>query len=207
GGPGAGPMPQGPPPGMPGPGVPPGVGGPPMPMGPGGMGPSFCPPPGPPPDDSPFSLPRNSPNAFSDQTPRSPPSGLYLNIGTMGLQRQHLSHRGLAVLDSTGLDTGDPPPAGSPQILDSSDVSPNMTWGVRAGIGYRWENQAVEVTGFYLGESNSFALRAAPNALSLPVNALNSADTFPVGFEAVNGVQLLAILGVPSLHTRRGNQT
>jgi hypothetical protein len=123
----------------------------------------------------------------------------------MGLKRQGLGHEGLAVLDPQGVDTGIPPPPGSPFVLNTSDVSTNFTWGVRAAIGYAWDNQAVELSGFYLGQSDSFALAAVPNGLSLPFNNFNSATNFPLGFEGNNGLWLQADVVRASLQTSLGD--
>jgi hypothetical protein len=80
-----------------------------------------------------------------------------------------------------------------------------MTWGVRATVGYAWDNQAIELSGWWLGLSDSFAIAAAPNSLSLPFNNFNSAVTFPKGFEGDNGMWLQADLVRASLQTSIGN--
>jgi hypothetical protein len=112
----------------------------------------------------------------------------YFHIGAQGLVRgDHLGGGAIAVLDPQNLDTGNSPPAGSPVVQRFKDIGQNVNIGVRATVGYMWnDSQAIEFSGFYIP--------AAYNTVDT-INA-GRIDAFfqnaPLGFEGDNGLWLQA---------------
>src|SRR5262249_58309062 len=103
-------------------------------------------------------------------------------------------------------DTGNVPPIkGLMEVLNARDVSPNINWGPKVAVGYRWDNQAIEATGFYLPQNDSFALITAPRRLDLPFNNFQSSTRFPLGFSGNQGMWLQADLVRASLQTAVGS--
>jgi hypothetical protein len=155
-----------------------------------------------------LSLPAGLPNAWDCNGMKNTPA-VYFSVGYMGLQRQRLGHVEAAVLDtaSGGVDTGDPPPANSPEALTYHDIRQVLTEGVRTTIGFHWCNQAIEASGFYLGESNSAKLIASNGMFStfFNVNGAPSSQVFPLGFEGDNGMWLQADVIRLSLQTALGS--
>jgi hypothetical protein len=109
-----------------------------------------------------------------------------VGIGSTALRRQRLGHHPLAVLDPQDLDTGVAPLPNSPLLEDTSSIAPQYVWGVKATLGYRWDNQAIEVTGFYLPELSKSHTITNRGRIDLPF--FNP----PLGFEGDNGLWLQA---------------
>ncbi len=134
-----------------------------------------------------LSLPDDGTGAFPCKCPE-PEEACYFSVGAQMLQRQHLASGGvLAVQDPGNLDTGNPPPANAPVLQSLSDVTPHFNAGPRATIGYLFNgNQAVEIGGYYIFQSNFTASLQDPGRI----------DSFfgnpPLGFEGDNGLWLQA---------------
>jgi hypothetical protein len=155
-----------------------------------------------------LSLPADLPNAWECGGSKNG-CAVYFGLGYMGLQRQRLGHVEAAVLDSAagGIDTGDPPPRNAPQALTYNDIDMRLTNGVRTTLGLHWGNEAIEASGFYLGESNSAKLIASHGAFDtfFNVNGAPSSAVFPLGFEGDNGMWLQADVIRLSLQTALGS--
>lgn len=152
------------------------------PMLPGPLPPEAAPA-GPPPE---LTLPANLPGAFM----REPPPidcGWYFYAGTQALQRQHLGHGPVAVIDRVNrnsLENGALPRTSrfvSP-VLTYDDVTPKMAFGVTATLGYYSDNYAIEATGFYIPQNSSSATATMPGRQLLFFNPT------PLGFEGNNGL-------------------
>jgi hypothetical protein len=153
----------------------------------------------------PNSLPANLPNAFTTPPPEC--GACYGSIGYMALQRQLLGHGAAAVLDtaSGGIDTGNLPPAGAPEVANFHDV--NMRWnqGGRVTIGYHCDCQAFELSGFYLSQSSSSKVYENPGRLDTFFNVNGNFAVAPLGFEGDNGMWLQADVIKLRLQTALGN--
>ena len=134
-----------------------------------------------------LSLPADAPGAFPTKR-YDPEEAFYFNIGAQLLRRQSLSNSGvIAVLDPQLLDTGTAAPAGAAVAQKFSDINPHQNGGPRATFGYLFNtNQAFELTGFYIFESNQTTEVLNPGRV----------DSFffnpPLGFEGDNGLWLQA---------------
>jgi hypothetical protein len=150
-------------------------------------------------------LPANLANAWT--TPPPEPGACYGSIGYMALQRQLLGHGAAAVLDtaSGGVDTGNLPPAGAPEVANFHDV--NMRWnqGGRVTIGYHCDGQAFELSGFYLSQSSSAKVFENPGRLDTFFNVNGNFTVAPIGFEGDNGLWLQADVIKLRLQTALGN--
>lgn len=143
-----------------------------------------------PPDD--LSLPACVENAFPcERIPLQ--NHCYFHIGTIGLQRQRPGHQVTAFTDAAntdmGLDLGDvTAPQNVVPAQNLNSLNPNMNFGVKATIGYLFEEQgcAVELTGFYIPQNTKSIDVTNPGQLnSYFVNP-------PLGFEGDNGMWLQA---------------
>jgi hypothetical protein len=151
---------------------------------------------------SPLSLSNDgSPNAFCDEDPCSCCyMGYYANIGALGLQRERPHGPALGFLDPginiPGLpqfvDTGNPPTRFDPIILKAGDVDPNILWGPKVTVGYRYGDYRIEASGFYLPQQNSTLTLNVPRRIDLPFNNFLSATQFPLGFSGNQGLWLQA---------------
>jgi hypothetical protein len=165
----------------------------------------FCPPPGagpacgpaaePPPD----SLSASTPNAWGDECPCCGCCGAYVYLGGMGLMRQRIGHGNLAVIDPGNIDTGIPPPPGSMEAINFDNITPTFPGGGRATVGYHWEHEAFEVSGFYVGQATKSHVTDLPGQLDLPF------FNIPLGFEGDNGLWLQADRVILSLQTALGS--
>jgi hypothetical protein len=133
------------------------------------------------------------PNAWTTDVPTSPPA-VYFGTGYLGLKRQRLGHQTAAYFDSAsgGVDTGNAPPAGARDILNFHDINPRYDSGVLFTLGYHWDTSAVELSGFYLGQSSSSKLVVFPGSLDAPFNVNGALLNAPLGFEGDNGLWLQA---------------
>jgi len=152
------------------------------------------------------SLPGDLPNAWGPP-PCPEPGALYGSIGYMALQRQRLGHGAAAVLDtaSGGIDTGNPPPPGAPEAADFQDIQMRWNNGVRATMGYHWDGQAFELSGFYLSQNSSAKSYANPGMLDTFFNVGGNFTAAPLGFEGDNGLWLQADVIKLRLQTALGN--
>jgi hypothetical protein len=164
-----------------------------------GMGAPQCPPNT---SASPVSLSPSIPGAFTD-CPPEPDTGTYFNVGGMALQRERLGHTPVAVIDTTNpsnLKNGHIPftPKFTTPVLELHDIDPNMAWGARTTLGYMWDSQAVEVSGFFVGDATAATAFNFPGRLFLFFNHP------PLGFEGDNGMWTHADRAVETLSTSIG---
>lgn len=151
--------------------------------GPGPMAPPTAPMPGAQ-QDSPLSLPGDITNGFYDPR-RGEPSfaelpGCYINFGPIALTRARPQHRDVAYFDPTSNENARTIPPGATPILDFHKLRPSMTLGMTATVGYHWEDEALELTGFFIPDSVTRVQRNIPGQLDVPfVNA-------PIGFLPFN---------------------
>src|SRR5262249_39949248 len=140
------------------------------------------------------SLPAGLPNAWSIQKPAPDPLTFYGSLGYMALERQRLGHGTAAVLDtaSGGIDTGALPAADAPEAADFHDIQPRFNHGVRATLGFHWDGQAIELSGFYLSQNSASKSYANPGQLSTFFNVGGDPARAPLGFEGDNGLWLQA---------------
>jgi hypothetical protein len=134
-----------------------------------------------------LSLPANHASAF--QCENFPPEcACYASIGAMALQRQQLGAGAIAVFDnfSNRLDTGLSALPNAPVAERFKDLVPQMSPGVRGTVGYLFNDQAVELSAFYIFQ----------NSVSQLVDDPGNIDAFfvhpPLGFEGDNGLWLQA---------------
>jgi hypothetical protein len=133
------------------------------------------------------SLPDDGTGAFPCKE-IEPERAWYFHIGAQLYQRQGLAGSGglIAVFDPQNLDTGLPAAPGGAVAQKLGDLKPRFDGGVRATFGYLWDNQAVELTGYYITQSNrSTGVSAGGRIDGLFFNA-------PLGFEGDNGLWLQA---------------
>jgi hypothetical protein len=141
-------------------------------------------------------------NAFSDNDTNPPNCCWYAGVGMIGLVRSGLGHGVIALLDpGNGTDTGILPPATAPGILRFSDLHPNMDFGTAVSCGYRFGNDEVEFTGYYLGLTTAARDASNPGKLDLPFSFFTS----PLGFQGNNFLWLQADLVRVVQQTRLAN--
>lgn len=172
------PIPAGPGGGGVGGGIPGGpmpMGGPPMGLVPGPISP-YAAPAGPP---DPLSLPATSPGAFIEEG-YDIEQAVFFHVGAFALQPQKVPSRYLSYVGPGPTDSGTAPALGAAPNANYDQVSPNMNWGFMATLGYLVDNQAIELTGFYLPQNTSSATIIAPGALNVPFT------NPPLGFEGNN---------------------
>ncbi len=167
--------------GIPGGGIPGGAGAGPMGMpGMGGMVPGplapWAAPAGPP---DPLSLPADSPGAFIEEG-YDIEKAVFMHIGALGLQPQKVPSRYLSYTGPGPLDSGAPPTLGAQVNANYDSISPNMNWGFNATLGCLIDNQAFEITGFWLPQNTSQYSFVAPGSLNVPFQGM------PLGFEGDN---------------------
>lgn len=99
-------------------------------------------------DDCDLSLPANIPNAFCDPY-RFGQGGVYVYLGAMALQRDNLGHSALALRNASADENAvfDP---NEPLALSYGDIPQHLMPGIRATVGYRQDEYAIEFTGFYI---------------------------------------------------------
>jgi hypothetical protein len=68
--------------------------------------------------------------------------------------RQRPNHLPIAISNTTGR-----------LLEDSHDIDPNLNWGPRGTLGYYLDNQAVEVTGFWIGDNHKTVSANGPLAV------------------------------------------
>jgi hypothetical protein len=148
-------------------------------------------------------LPASLPGAFTDCPPVGE-TGVYFHIGTQGMMRQQLRHGPVAIIDllnPTNLKNGLPPVAArfTQVVQEFSDLEPGMEFGPRVTLGYMWDNQALEFTGFFVPNNTSETVVARQGRL----------DLFfihpPLGFEGDNGMWLHADRNVLTMFNSLGN--
>lgn len=132
------------------------------------------------PNCKPPELPANLPNAFTRRDWETS-CAWYTYVGVMGLQRQKNGDGVFLSRDPSTIDTPAANPA-APALAHYSDLTPAFSVGPRVTIGYHWENQALEMAGYYLGEGSKSRRFVDPGRLNMPfVNP-------PIGFEGNNNL-------------------
>lgn len=138
-------------------------------------------------------LPASLANAWDNRPACPDPLALYGSFGYMGLERQRLGRGAAAVLDTAaGGDTGNLPLAGAPEAADFHDIQPRLNNGVRATVGFHWDGQAVELSGFYLSQNSAAKSYANPGRLDSFFNVGGDFARAPLGFEGDQGLWLQA---------------
>jgi len=131
------------------------------------------------------SLSEDSPSAFSEKK-FDCEHAWFFDLGAVGLQRQSLPSGAIAVFDPQNLDTGTPPPAGSPVAQRLSNIHTPMNFGIGGTIGLIEACNTFEFTGFIIFENSRSIQAARPGQIDLFfVNP-------PLGFEGDNGLWLQA---------------
>ncbi len=132
-----------------------------------------------------LSISANSPGAFMDSNP-APQSGCYAYAGFIALMRQKLGHGPVAYENPHFVhqpDTGNIPLRRNLiDALDWNQITPDMTFGPTATVGYLVGNQAVEVSGFYVPQHTDNATLLSAGSLFVPFK------NAPIGFEGDNGL-------------------
>jgi hypothetical protein len=155
---------------------------PPPPLVPGPITPQMAPP-GPP--DC-LSLPAGHSSAFQCEN-YTTENCWYSAAGLKGLQRQRMGAGAVSVIDGQSLDTG-VAVATAPQIvaLRYNDIIPDMAFGVQGTLGYLFNNEAIELSGFVIPSNRKSRFIQFPGRI----------DAFfhnpPLGFEGDNGLWLQA---------------
>lgn len=100
--------------------------------------------------------------------------GFYVNVGPMALQRNHLGAGDVAVFNASAQGMAPPSfpnpflptPAGTASALNFNSLNPALSMGIRGTVGYLWgENQAIELSSFYIWQNNVSAAANQPGAL------------------------------------------
>jgi hypothetical protein len=147
------------------------------------------PPPPPPVDPNCNSLPAGHSSAFQceDYALECRP---YFSAGAIGLRRaSRVSNNPLAFRDPLGIDTGLPIPFPSPPdivIARPGDVNPHMAFGPKATFGWLFNDEAIEITGFWIPGEGAVRDFTLPGQINVPF--FNP----PLGFEGNNGLWLQA---------------
>jgi hypothetical protein len=152
------------------------------------------------------SLPAGLANAW-DAPPGPEPSALYGSLGYLTLERQRLGHGAAAVLDtgSGGAHTGTPPPPGAPEVANFHDPNIRFNNGGRFTLGYHCDDQAFEVSGFYLPQNSSTKVYADAGSLSSFFNVGGNFSAFLPGFQGDNGLWSHADVMRLRLQTAQGS--
>jgi hypothetical protein len=69
-----------------------------------------------------------------------------------------------------------------PVMQNLDDIGQDWNFGPKLTVGYQWQNQALEVTGFWIPSSNNNTYTQMPGMLDLPFH------NPPLGFEGDNGM-------------------
>jgi hypothetical protein len=168
-------------------------------------------------------LPPNIKTAFPETPEDDTSAGFYAGAGAMALMRQRLGHDPIAMRGPAPTFPRDEPdvrgrpdepdaplppfpdiegfpilPQGRPEI-DQSDIHSEYAWGPRATIGWFWGPQAIEVTGFYLPETEGKVDKIEPGQLTAPF--INP----PAGFLGDGGLWFAADRITASFRSTMGN--
>jgi hypothetical protein len=114
-----------------------------------------------------LSLPASIPTAWGKGP--MPESGFYMSLGGMGLQRQRPGHTPVVLSDTTN-NVGNavvPVVRNTTVAQDTHDVVPELSWGVRATLGYLDDDRALELTGFYIPDTERSVTVSNPGRLLL----------------------------------------
>src|SRR5262249_25718365 len=131
-----------------------------------------------------LSLPADHTGAF--QLERNPPeSAWYAHYGALGLKRDHLSHVPIVYNEtlSGGIDAFNPiianaidkrqfPSPFFTERLPLSRLEPSTFWGGRVTLGYLFDNEAIELTGFYIPPSTKHIETIGQGQLLVPFGPL-----------------------------------
>lgn len=122
------------------------------------------------PSNNPLEMTVEGPGAFDKKEPCAPDQGCYVALGGIGLWRSRLNSAGVVYLEPPsalpGISTY--PTAPQPQVLNYHDVAQSFNIGILGTIGYRYDNQCVELTGYYIPGQNSSETVAMRDSLFLP---------------------------------------
>jgi hypothetical protein len=148
-------------------------------------------------------LPADIPGAFTD-CPPEPETGVYFNIGGLGLLRQRAGEGTITFVNTKNpstLDTGAKPRIERFlfAVQDYDDIAPQMQWGAEGTLGYQWGGNAIELSGFYIGSNSRASEVDIPGRLFLPFTHP------PLGFEGDNGMWLNADRSRITLEQTLGN--
>src|SRR5437667_368634 len=105
-------------------------------------------------------------------------------------------------------DQGMPGPMADPvpySDASSTSVPPRLNHGVRATVGFHWDGQAVELSGFYLSQNSAAKSYANPGSLDTFFNVGGDFTRAPLGFEGDNGLWLQADVIKLRLQTALGS--
>lgn len=106
----------------------------------------------------------------------------YVHSGAVGLLRQKLGNQPIAAIDPVNLKNGIVSGSGVTTIQNLTDVGQDWNFGPKLTVGYLWQNQGIEVTGFWIPLYHNSTYTEAPGQLDLPF--FNP----PIGFEGDNGL-------------------
>ena len=99
-------------------------------------------------------------------------------------------------------------PPTSPVVQDYNSVRPEVNVGPSLTLGYHFGENALEATGWYLFQNDSFKLDALKGRLDVPFAINNGAPgnpPIPLGFEGNNNLWLQADVVRTSLQTSLGS--
>jgi hypothetical protein len=120
-----------------------------------------------------LSLPADHSSAFQCEN-YVQENGFYGSIGPMALQRNHLGAGDIAVVNAraVGNFTGDvipnpftPTNPGVASALNFNSVTPALSLGITGTIGYLCDNNAVELTAYYIWQNNTTSTANQPFSL------------------------------------------
>ncbi len=147
-------------------------------------------------------------NGFDEPCPCPTNCFVYGGVGPIALQRQRMGNGVVAVADPgltvnvpgipRNVDSGITPPPGAPTALVFGDTPSDYHWGVEATLGFQFGANAIELTGFYIGQQTDSRTFTAIGQYDLPFSAFRP----PLGFEGDNFLWLQADRVGLSLETR-----
>jgi len=121
-------------------------------------------------------LPANHTGAFQAEEYVAD-QAFYFHIGPMALQRQLPSKGAIAYFDPQGLQTATSP--NSVTVLAFDNLTQPQRLGLRGSLGYYWQGEAFEMTGFGIFEGIKALTYNAPLANGVNVPFLNIPANFP----------------------------
>jgi hypothetical protein len=139
-----------------------------------------------------LSLPADHTSAF--QCENYPPEcAAYFHIGSLAYQRQKPGKGATAVVDPFDPASGISVMAMQPIAQRYDDIVPELAWGEKLTIGYLWENQAIEWTGFTIFQHHKFSDKIIPGRIDS--SYFNAPPGFGPGFSPANANNSLAVNG------------
>jgi hypothetical protein len=157
-------------------------------------------------------LPGNLPGAFpyDDDEYCGDECGFYFGAGAQAMRRGTLGHSALALFNNHDETLPQRVSPTSLTAINLNDIRPEFVWGVKATLGYCWGNGALELTGFYLPQSETgtsiFGGGIDDNTGSLIPGILTSFFfNPPLGFEGNDGLWVQADSIQVFYYSRLGN--